>query len=54
MANPSPQSAAMLGGTLCSIFFQFPLSELLDTVVLATIGAIVSYLVTLLLQRWRK
>jgi len=54
MASPSPQGAAMLGGTLCSVFFQFPLSELLDTAVLAAIGAIVSYLVTLLLRRWKK
>jgi hypothetical protein len=43
-----------LGGTLCSIWTSITLGDIMQTVILATIGAIVSYLVSKLLDRRRK
>jgi len=42
------------GGTLLSTVAQLGLHDVVKTVVLATIGAVVSFTVTLLLQRWRR
>lgn len=42
------------GGTLLGIVGQLGMNDVLKTAVLAAIGAVVSFLVTLLLQRWRK
>lgn len=42
------------GGTLLSVLGQLGLHDVLKTAVLAAIGTIVSFAVTLLLQRWRR
>ncbi len=42
------------GGTLLSLMGQPWLQDMTRTVALAALGATVSYLVTLLLQRWRR
>ncbi|SEL88759.1 hypothetical protein [Parapedobacter koreensis] len=42
------------GGTLLSILGQLGLHDVLKTALLAAIGAVVSFAVTLLLQRWRR
>ena len=42
------------GGTLLSVLGQPWLHDLARTVALAAIGAAVSFIVTLLLQRWRR
>ena len=42
------------GGTLLGIIGQLGMHDVLKTAVLAAIGAVVSFGVTLLLQRWRK
>ncbi|WP_169305576.1 hypothetical protein [Sphingobacterium alkalisoli] len=44
----------MLGGTCCSIMGLIPWTNLLQTVILAVVGTLVSYLLTRLLQRKRK
>lgn len=42
------------GGTLLSILGTLGLGDVLVTIILAAVGATVSFLVTLLLQRWRR
>ncbi|WP_436833701.1 hypothetical protein [Parapedobacter sp. DT-150] len=42
------------GGTLLSIMGHLRPHDVLQTAVLAAIGAVVSFFVTLLLQRWRR
>ncbi|WP_170852654.1 hypothetical protein [Sphingobacterium wenxiniae] len=43
-----------LGGTLCSIFGSITMDDMIKTAVLAAVGAIVSYVVSTLLQRLRR
>lgn len=43
-----------LGGTLCSLWASFDWSKLAETVLMAVIGAAVSYLVSRLLQGKRR
>ena len=40
------------GGTLLSVLAQLGMHDVLKTIVLAAIGAVVSFAVTLVLQRW--
>lgn len=42
------------GGTLLTILGTLRLDDLLTTVILAALGAAVSFAVTLLLQRWQR
>ncbi len=42
------------GGTLLGIIGQLGMHDVMKTAVLAAIGAVVSFGVTLLLQRWRR
>lgn len=42
------------GGTLLSVLGSLSLGDIMATVILAAIGAAVSFVVTLLLQRWRR
>lgn len=42
------------GGTLLSVVSQLGMHDILKTVVLAAIGATVSFVISLLLQRWRQ
>lgn len=43
--------AGTLGGTLCSIWASVTLGDILQTVVMAALGTMVSYAVSQLLQR---
>lgn len=43
-----------LGGTFCCLLYRPPVHDVLQTVLLAAIGAIVSFLVSWLLQRLQK
>ncbi|MFC3198242.1 hypothetical protein ACFOET_11525 [Parapedobacter deserti] len=42
------------GGTLLSVLAQLGVHDIVKTAVLAAIGAVVSFAMTLLLQRWAK
>lgn len=42
------------GGTLLSVIGQLGMHDMARTIVLAALGAVVSFTVTWLLQRWRK
>ncbi|WP_196939847.1 hypothetical protein [Sphingobacterium pedocola] len=44
----------MLGGTCCSIMGLIPWNNVLQTVILAVVGTLVSYLLTRVLRRIRK
>ncbi|MFD2555052.1 hypothetical protein [Sphingobacterium tabacisoli] len=46
--------AGTLGGTLCSIWASVTLGDLLQTVVMAALGTLVSYLMSQLLDRRRR
>ncbi len=46
--------AGTLGGTLCSVWASITLGDLLQTVVMAALGTLVSYALSQLLQRRRK
>lgn len=46
--------AGTLGGTLCSIWASITLGDLLQTVVMAALGTLVSYGMSRLLQRREK
>lgn len=46
--------AGTLGGTLCSVWASVTLGDLLQTVVMAILGTLVSYGMSRLLERWRK
>ena len=48
------QWISTLGGSFFSIFSLFPITDVMRTVVLGIIGTLVSYLVTLFLQKMRK
>lgn len=43
--------AGTLGGSLCSIWASITLGDLLQTVVLAVVGTLVSYIMSRILQR---
>lgn len=45
--------AGTLGGTLCSIWASITLGDLLQTVIMAAVGTLVSYAVSSLLKRRR-
>jgi len=47
-------SIGTTGGTLLSILAQLGLHDVFKTAILAAIGAVVSFAVTLLLQRWQR
>jgi len=47
-------SIGTTGGTLLSTLAQLGLHDVFKTAILAAIGAVVSFAVTLLLQRWSK
>ena len=53
-----PERAGTVGGTLLVVLLQLSTAQLLETVVLAAVGAVVSYGVSMalkwLLRRWRK
>lgn len=44
--------AGTAGGTLLSTLAQLQAHDVLQTVALSAIGAVVSFIVTLILQRW--
>ncbi|ERJ57335.1 hypothetical protein M472_01010 [Sphingobacterium paucimobilis HER1398] len=46
--------AGTLGGTLCSIWASVTLGDLLQTVIMAALGTLVSYLMSQLLDRRRR
>jgi hypothetical protein len=50
-AGQLPTRAGTIGGTLLSIFLQISGAEVLKTAVMAATGALVSFLVSLALQR---
>lgn len=54
MNSQSSSLSPMLGGTCCSIMGLIPWNNLLQTVILAVVGTLVSYLLTRVLQRIRK
>ncbi len=43
-----------LGGTLCSVYINLSVGDILHTVVMALIGAVVSFGVSYLLAKWIK
>ncbi|WP_312789284.1 hypothetical protein [Sphingobacterium sp.] len=43
-----------LGGTLCSIWASISLGDVLQTVLTATLGTLVSFLTSQLIGRWNK
>ncbi|WP_270087376.1 hypothetical protein [Sphingobacterium sp. SYP-B4668] len=43
-----------IGGTLCSIYINLSLADILHTVILASVGAGVSFIVSYLLAKWVK
>ncbi|ERJ59322.1 hypothetical protein [Sphingobacterium paucimobilis] len=46
--------AGTLGGTLCSVWASITLGDVLQTVVMAALGTLVSYTLSQLLQKRRK
>ncbi|WP_165384723.1 hypothetical protein [Sphingobacterium corticibacterium] len=50
----SNTQAGTLGGTICSVWNSFDWSNLLQTILLAAVGALVSYGVSRLLDRKRR
>lgn len=51
MISDPHSKAGFLGGTLCSAFFNITLDDLVFTVVMAAVGAVVSFGVSVLLKR---
>ena len=43
-----------LGGTLCSIWASFSLGDLFQTALMAVVGTVVSYLMSILLGKMKK
>ncbi|WP_339424532.1 hypothetical protein [Sphingobacterium sp. MYb388] len=43
-----------LGGTLCSIWASFSLGDVMQTVIMASLGTVVSYMTSRLLGRMRR
>ncbi|SEK53352.1 hypothetical protein SAMN05421740_1027 [Parapedobacter koreensis] len=52
MRNSLQLSVGTGSGTMLSIIGQLGMYDVMNTVALAAIGAVVSFVVTLLLQRW--
>lgn len=46
--------AGTLGGSLCSLWVSITVGDLLQTVITAALGTLVSYAVTQLLKRYQK
>ena len=44
----------VLGGTLCSIWASISLGDVLQTMLMAAVGTVVSFVTSKLLGRWRK
>ncbi len=51
MENNIGTKAGTVGGTLLTIFYNIRSTDILKTIVLATIGAVVSFIVSLILKK---